>query len=154
MIVRTMLPQEIDVTINLVNYYTDEAAQAIPGLAEQYDTNSIINTVRKYSISPNYVWFNLYEGQRPVGFIAGYLGQQPWNENLFLGHISLIYVLPSHRSLPVFRQLIDKFTEWAKENNCVKITAGDIGIDEERTRAIYEHIGFKPLLLMAKEITE
>lgn len=152
MIVRLMMPQEIDVTVNLIKYYMEEAGQSLPQLLEEYDENSIINTVRLFSINPSYVWFNLYEGQRPVGFISGYLVHKPWNDKIFDGHIAFVYVLPSHRSLDVFRQLIDKFEGWAKENNCSRITGGDIGINEERTKSIYEHIGFKQILSLAKEI--
>lgn len=154
MIVRTMLPQEIDATVNLFNYYYNEAVESIPSMADEYDENSIINTIRNYSIAPQYVWFNLYDGQRPVGFIAGFVGQKAWNHGLMIGNISFIYILPTHRSMPVFKQLVDKFAEWAKSFNCVQITAGDIGIDIERSRAVYEYIGFKPVLLMVKETAE
>lgn len=154
MIVRPMMANDIDSTVNLFNYYYDEAVQAIPSMNDEYDENSIINTIRNYSIAPQYVWFNLYDGQRPVGFIAGFVGQKPWNHNMMIGNISFIYILPSHRSMPVFRQLVDKFAEWAKQFNCVQITAGDIGIDIERSKSLYEFIGFKPVLLMVKETAE
>jgi GNAT superfamily N-acetyltransferase len=148
-----MNPTELDITVNLIKYYMEEAGESMPQLYEEYDENSIINTLRKFTISPNYVWFNLYEGQRPVGFISGFLVHKPWNENLFDGHIAFVYVLSSHRSLDVFRQLIGQFSDWAKSNNCTRITGGDIGIDEKRTRSIYEQLGFKQILTLAKEIS-
>lgn len=153
MIIRTMQVSELDATINLIKYYMDEAAQVMPELAEEFDENSIINTLKKFNIGPQYVWFNAYEGQRPVGLISGYLVHKPWNEKIFDGHIAFIYVLPSHRSLDVFKQLVGKFEEWAKMCNCSRITGGDIGINEDRTKAIYEQIGFDQILALAKRIT-
>jgi len=152
MIVRTMHANEIDPTMVLFNYYCDEAIDRMPKLADEYDENSIVQTIRQYATNYEYCWFNLYEGQRPVGFVAGYLSACPWNENIIAANIAFIYVLPSHRSMPAFKQLLDRFTEWAKLCSASEITAGDIGIDIERSRKLYEHFGFTPVLLMSKEL--
>jgi GNAT superfamily N-acetyltransferase len=154
MIVRTMHPHEIDSTMVLFNYYRDEAIEAMPKIADEYDENSMVQTVRTYSSNYEYCWFNLYEGQRPVGFVAGYLSECPWNVELITANIAFIFVLPSHRNMATFKQLLDRFTEWAKLCSAKEITAGDIGIDIERSRKLYEHFGFTPVLLMNKELND
>jgi len=152
MIVRSMQANELDSTMLLFHYYRDEAILAMPKIQHEYDENSMINTVRTYASNYEYCWFNLYEGQRPVGFVAGYLSELPWNTSLVTANIAFIYVLPSHRNIDSFKQLLDRFTEWAKVCNCYEITAGDIGIDIDRSRRLYEHFGFEPVLLMTKEL--
>lgn len=152
MIARKMLPQEIDSTITLCEYYRDEAAQTLPEIDQDWDHNSVIETIKNYCSHYEYTWINLYEGTRPVGLIAGCITAQPWNLQKLNGHIDLIYVLESHRSLDSFRTLITEFTEWAKLCGCEKLTAGDIGIDPERTEALYKSHGFTKGVWMSKEI--
>lgn len=154
MIVRQMQSSELDSTMVLFNYYKDEAIESLPKIAEEYDDNSMLETVRNYAIRPATCWFNSYEGSRPVGFIAGGLVPCPWNKKLVSAHISFVYMLPSHRSLESFKQLMQAFEEWAKANQCYQITGGDIGINIERSAKLYEHFGFKPMLHTFKEITE
>jgi GNAT superfamily N-acetyltransferase len=149
MIVRKMLPHEIDITVNLCRYYADEAE-----IAEQdYDENSVLETVRTYTIQHEYTWLNAFEGQRPVGLIAGCITKKPWNKDL-VAHIDLVFLLESHRNLANFKQLISAFEEWARTMQCKSITAGDIGINVDRTRKLYEHFGFTEALWMNKEISQ
>lgn len=154
MVVRQMQPNELDATYLLFNYYADEAAEKVPGFAEAYDENSMVETIRLYATNYEYIWFNMYEGQRPVGFIGGFMSLCPWNKQLVLANIGFVYLLPSHRNMDNFKQLLKKFEEWAKTINAYQITAGDIGIDIERSRTLYEYFGFKPVLLMVKEAAE
>lgn len=154
MIVRQMQPYELDATMILFNYYRDEAIEAMPKIADEYDDSSMLETVRNYAIKNTAVWFNAYEGSRPVGFIAGALVPCPWNKKLVAAHISFVYMLPSHRSLENFKQLMQAFEEWAKLCECYQITGGDIGINIERSKKLYEHFGFKPMFHASKEITE
>lgn len=149
-----MQGHELDATMILFNYYRDEAIESMPRIAEEYDENSMVMTVRTYASKVEYCWFNAYEGQRPVGFVGGFLSQCPWNEKILTANIAFIYMLPSHRSLDNFKQLLDAFDAWAKTMKAVEITAGDIGIDIERSRRLYEHVGFKEILLMTKELND
>lgn len=149
MIVRNMLPQEIDATVILCGYYSSEA-----NIGDEYDENAVIETIRQHSIHPEYFWFNAYEGQRPVGLVAGCITRAPWSKKEFYVHIELIYLLDSHRSFSNFKQLLDKVEEFARSVNAKKITAGDIGIDIERTKKLYNHFGFTEGLWMSKEITQ
>ena len=64
-------------------------------MAEEWDEDSVIQTVRQFSIDYNYFWFNAYEGQRPVGFIAGFATPTLWNNQRIDAHIALIYLLDS-----------------------------------------------------------
>jgi GNAT superfamily N-acetyltransferase len=147
-----MQPYELDSTMICFNYYRDEAIEAVPGFADEFDDDSMTDTVRSYASHYDCIWLNAYEGQRVVGFIGGYLSQCPWNKNLVSANAAFIYLLPSHRGLENFKQLLDAFTEWAKTCNCYEISAGDIGIDMERRQRLYEHFGFKPVLMMTKGI--
>jgi GNAT superfamily N-acetyltransferase len=152
MIVRKMLPQEFDQTMILFGYYRDEAIESLPKIAEEYDENSVLETIRLYASNYEYCWFNMYEGNRPVGFVAGYASACPWNKKKLSANIAFIYVLKSHRNMERFKGLLDKFTEWAKTIDADEITGGDIGINPERTQALYENFGFKPLVMMSKEL--
>lgn len=154
MIVRTIQSYELDATMILFNYYRDEAVESLPRIAEEYDENSMIDTVRNYTIRNQYVWFNMYEGQRPVGFIAGFISATPWNKDLLVANISFVYLLTSHRSMDNFKSLYSKFEEWANSFEAYQITGGDIGINVDRSQRLYEHLGFKPVLLMVKETAE
>jgi GNAT superfamily N-acetyltransferase len=153
MIVRKMQPQEFDATIICFQYYRDEAIEALPKIAEEYDENSVIETIRHYAVHYDHCWFNAYEGTRVVGFIAGYASECPWNKEIIDANIAFIYLLDTHKNMDNFRQLLSKFEEWARTIKARNITAGDIGIDPERTRKLYEHFEFKPGVWMNKELT-
>jgi len=152
MIVRKMLPQEFDSTVNLFGYYRDEAIESLPKIADEYDENSMLDSIRLYASNWEYCWFNAYDGTRPVGFVAGYISVCPWNKEIITANISFIYLLESHRSLSNFKSLLNEFTAWAKIASATEITGGDIGINPERMKTLYESFGFKPLLLMSKEL--
>jgi GNAT superfamily N-acetyltransferase len=153
-IVRQIQPHELDSTVTLFNYYFEEAAEKMPAMADEYDENSIIGTIRRYVIDHQCIWLNSFEGQRPVGFIAGNIGTIPWNDDLVVANLSFIYLLPSHRNMDNFRELYKKFEEWARTISAYKISAGDIGIDIERSQKVYEYLGFEPILLMTKELAK
>jgi GNAT superfamily N-acetyltransferase len=152
MIVRTIQPHEFDPTIILFNYYRDEAIEAIPQIADEYDENSMMTTIKQYVVDHHYCWFNAFEGQRPVGFISGYMSQVPWNNQLVVANISFVFLLESHRTLDNFKMLMQKFEEWARTIKAYQITGGDIGINIERSSKLYEHFGFRPFLTTIKEL--
>lgn len=152
MIVRKIRPEEIDVTINLCKRYANEAVELLPEIEEQFDHDSVVNTVRNRTAQDSYFWFNAFENTRPVGFISGTMTTPQWNENIFYAHIDLIYVVKEHRNINTFKSLIENVEEWADMFGCQKLTAGDIGIDVERNRKLYESIGFKQGLWMIKDI--
>jgi GNAT superfamily N-acetyltransferase len=149
-----MQPTEMDITVNLFGYYRDMAVDKLPYIDDEYDTDAVVETIRNYSVLNEYCWFNAYEGQRPVGLIAGCITQPPWTNKRFIAHIDMVFLLESHRSLDNFRQLIKEFEAWARLHNCTQITAGDIGIDPDRLKVLYEHFGFKSALMMVKEIEQ
>lgn len=152
MIVRPMQPLEFDSTIICFQYYRDEAIESLPRIAEEYDENSVLKTIKTFATKWDHCWFNAYEGQRVVGFIAGYASECPWNTEIIDANIAFIFMLDSHKNMDNFRQLLVKFEEWAKTIKARNITAGDIGINPERTQKLYEHFGFKPGVWMGKEL--
>ena len=137
MIVRRPRADELDNIIIVMEYYRDEAN--LPD--GEYDPDAMLNSVRSFMIQADHIWFNLYEGQRIVGIIGGYLTQLPWSRKI-QAHVQFIYVLPSHRNLTNAKSLFEEFEKWAKNCGAERITAGDIGIDTERTQAFYQHLGF------------
>jgi GNAT superfamily N-acetyltransferase len=152
MIVRPMNVHEFDSTVICFNYYRDEAILSMPEIELEYDENSVIRTIRTHASRAEYCWFNAYEGQRVVGFVAGCLIPQPWNDKILTANIDFIFLLESHRNLSNFKLLMKEFDGWAKTYGAKYISGGDIGIDLERSRTLYEHQGFKPQLLMTKEL--
>ena len=153
MIVRQMQPREFDMTVNLFGYYRDEAILTMPKIADEYDENSVIDTIKTFASKWDHIWLNAYDNQRPVGFIAGYASACPWNSNILDANIAFIYLLDSHKNMDNFRELLTQFEGWAKTIKAQNITAGDIGINPERTQKLYEHFGFKPGVWMGKELT-
>jgi GNAT superfamily N-acetyltransferase len=152
MTIKKLLPQDFDKTLYLFHEYRDEAIQSLPYIEEEYDEETVIEVIREYAILESHCWLNLYQGQTPIGFIAGYLVSKPWNKNLVLGHIQFIFVLEEHRNLEVFRDLLEAFEDWTKNFKAVGISAGDIGIDPDKMRKLYEHFDFKSELSMVKEL--
>jgi GNAT superfamily N-acetyltransferase len=152
MIVRQMQPREFDMTVNLFGYYRDEAIQTMPKIADEYDENSVIDTIKTFASKWDHIWLNAYDNQRPVGFIAGYASACPWNSNILDANIAFIYLLDSHKNMDNFRELLSQFEAWARTIKAQNITAGDIGINPERTEKLYEHFGFKPGVWMGKEL--
>ena len=152
MIIRKMDPKEIDSTLTLFNYYRDEAAEAMPEILDEYDENAVLETIRTYSIQYNHCWFNVYDNQRPVGFVAGYVVEIPWSKTSLQANLQFIYALKSHRNMEMFTEMVKEFENWAKQFDAVKIMAGDIGIDIERSRKLYEHLGYQSGLIVSKDI--
>lgn len=152
MIVRKLTPIEFDSVVNLFHRYYDEAVDSIPTMAEERDDNTIIETIKYYSSHYDHCWFVALEGTRPVGFIAGFASEAPWNKDIIYANIAFVYLIETHRSLDDFRSLMQSFTEWAHLIGAQKITAGDIGIDPEKMQKIYQHFEFKPVLLMERVI--
>jgi GNAT superfamily N-acetyltransferase len=152
MIVRQAQAQELDSILILFNYYRDEAFESIPRIIDEYDEDSMIATIRTYIANHEYVWFSAMEGQRPVGFIAGYMSLVPWNNQLVVANIAFTFLLPSHRTMENFKMLMKEFEGWARNIDAYQITGGDIGIDTERSTKLYEHFGFRPFLTTIKEL--
>jgi GNAT superfamily N-acetyltransferase len=148
-----MQPREFDMTVNLFGYYRDEAIQTMPKIADEYDENSVIDTIKTFASKWDHIWLNAYDNTRPVGFIAGYASACPWNSNILDANIAFIYLLDSHKNMDNFRELLAQFEAWARTIKAQNITAGEIGINPERTEKLYEHFGFKPGVWMGKELT-
>jgi|TARA_R110000822_G_scaffold190302_3_gene329094 GNAT superfamily N-acetyltransferase len=149
-----MRPEEIDVNVNLWRQYYIEASDAVSAIQDTWDQGSIVDSIRHRTIHPEFCYFNIFDNARPIGFITGAVTQAAWNHEIFYGHVEYIYVLEEKRSMRVFQQLIDEFETWAKGFGATQITAGDIGINPERTRKLYQSIGFKEGCFMSKEIAE
>jgi GNAT superfamily N-acetyltransferase len=150
MIVRKPTPSEFDSTVMLFERYHEEAALTVKNITE-YDENSVIETIRQFCSLYEYCWFNLFENSRPVGFVAAYVTQCPWNRQVAETHIAFIYIIESHRTMDNFRLLINQIEQFNRTIGGVAITAGDIGINPERTQRLFEHFDFKPGVWMGKE---
>lgn len=149
--IRKMQANDIDYVVNLYTRYFDEAAEIIPAMAQEWDENSVINTIRYYAAHWDHCWYVAEQGQRLVGFIAGYASETPWNKELVNANIAFVYLTPDTRNLDNFRKLLQEFEHWAGLIGAHKITGGDIGINLDRTKTLYEYFDFEPVLLMAKD---
>jgi GNAT superfamily N-acetyltransferase len=121
-----------------MEYYRDEA-----NLPEgEYDGDAMTQTVREFLIDPASAWYCLYDGDRMVGVVAGYLCPIPWSKQI-TANVQFLFVIPSHRNLANANNLLKEFENWAWNQGAIRITAGDIGIDVERTQAFYEHNDYR-----------
>lgn len=153
MIIERLKPIDFDATIDLFDQYYAEAVESIPSMADEYDEESLINFVRTYASHWQHSWFVAFAGStRPVGFVAGTLINEAWNEKILNANIDMIYLHPEHRSMENFKQLVDHFTNWATSAGARRISAGDIGINPERTEKLYRHLGFEPACFLVKAI--
>lgn len=148
-----MAANEFDITVNLFAYYRDEAIESLPHIAEEYDEDSMNATIRYYASHWDHCWFTAFDNGRPVGFVAGYASECPWNKNIIDANIAFIFLLDSHRNLDNFAKLMRQFEEWSRLIRANNITGGDIGINPDRMQKLYQHFGFKPVLMMTKELS-
>jgi GNAT superfamily N-acetyltransferase len=151
MIIRKIHPGEIDDLLSIIHQYADEAAESLPDIADDIDDAVIVENIRKWSIQHTHNLLVGYEGERPVGFIAGCLVQMPWSKSQ-QASITFIFMTETHRSMDNFRQLLSAFEDWARQARATKIFSGDIGIDIERSRKLYEYLGFKEGLYVTKDV--
>lgn len=149
MIVRPMEPREIDLVVNLFNYYKDEA-----GISEEkYDENKVLKTIREYNIRSNLFFRVAYNGLRPVGLIGGFLSEDPVDTEL-VATIQFCYLIPEFASTQAYKELLDQFEAWAEACKATNIRAIDIGIRVNRLESVYEEFGFDPIRIsiMNKEL--
>ena len=149
MIIREMLPRELDSVLNLFNYYADDA-----GITDEtFDADRLRHTVREYCIRPNLFFRVCYNGQRPVGVIGGFLSDDPV-ERTISATIQFHYLLPECADINNYQQMIDAFESWATECQAQQIRVIDIGHRLNRLHDIYDQLGYAPvrLSIMNKEI--
>lgn len=149
MIIREMLPRELDVVLNLFNYYC-EAADINE---EKYDQDRARETVREYCIRPNLFFRIAVNGQRPVGLIGGFLSQDPV-ETQVTATIQFLYLIEEFAEISNYEMLIDQFTAWSQQFKVTQIRAIDIGYRIDRLNDVYDELGFNPIRIsiMNKEI--
>jgi hypothetical protein len=143
-----MQPHEIDITVNLFAQYYDQLVENNNDNLSYYDENSVIETIRNYTIRQQLVWLNAYEGQRPVGFIAGSFGPCLWNKQITKAHIDFVFLLPGRN----MQELINAFTEHAHAMDAREIILTDM--NTKVNQPIFENLGFRGIQLMTKEISK
>lgn len=150
MIIRPMEPNEIDLVVNLFNYYREAA-----GITEDhYDENKTLNTIREYCIRPNLFFHCAYNGRRPIGVIGGFLSEDPIDTER-TATIQFNYLIPEFATIDNYGQLIAVFEKWAEQFTVSQIRAIDIGQNPNRLEAVYSDLAFNPVRvsIMNKEIT-
>lgn len=150
MFIRPMEAKEIDLIINLFNYYKDEAN--IDEL--KYSENRVLATIREYTIRPNLFFRVAFNGQRPIGIIGGFLSEDPVDTEL-AATIQFNYLLPEFATTTNYGMLVDTFTEWATACRATNVRAIDIGNNPNRLQDVYDDLGFNPIRIsiMNKELT-
>lgn len=149
MIIRPMETNEIDLVINLFNYYRDEAG--IPD--DRYDENKTVKTIREYCIRPNLFFHVAFNGLRPVGIIGGFLSEDPVDTEI-TATIQFNYLIPEYATVENYGQMISIFQKWASQFNVEQIRAIDIGNNPNRLQEVYSELEFYPVRIsvMNKEI--
>lgn len=132
MIIRKIRAAEIDNIVILTEYFRDELK------IEDWNTNSILDTIREFSIQITDTWLVAFDNQRPVGFIMGNVNKYPWNEDLY-GVVEMFYLLPSHRNPQNQQELLEEFTNWARNLGADRIKVIDI---DTKNYGFYEQQGF------------
>jgi hypothetical protein len=144
-----MEPREIDLVINLFNYYKDDA-----GISDdRYDQDRVLRTVREYNIRPNLFFRVAFNGQRPIGIIGGFISQDPI-ETETTATIQFNYLLDEFATVENYAELIAVFQEWAQQLGITQMRAIDIGQNISRLNDVYDTLGFDPVkvMIMNKEI--
>lgn len=149
MIIRPMETNEIDLVINLFNYYREEADIT----EERYDQDKVIKTVREYNIRPNLFFRVAFNGRRPIGIIGGFLSEDPIDTEI-TATIQFNYLIPEFANIENYGLLIEEFQTWARQFHVEKMRAIDIGNNITRLNDIYDQLGFNPIRIsiMNKEI--
>lgn len=140
MIIREMLPREIDGVITLFNYYRD----AVDIDPDRYDENRVIMTVREYNIRHNLCFRVAFNGQRPVGVIGGFLSEDPV-ESEVTATVQFCFLLDEFATVDNYRSLLDEFESWSSQFNVSAIRCIDIGRNPNRLKTVYDQLGFDPI---------
>jgi hypothetical protein len=150
MIIRKMDPEEMDLIVNLFEYYRDEADIA----DDKWDDQRVVKVIKNYSISWNLFFRIAYEGQRPIGVIGGFVSEDPITGER-ASAIQFNYLKPDYASVSNYRQLVTQFVDWSKEVQAESIKCMDIGDNPARLDEVYEELGFArhSLSIYGKEIT-
>lgn len=149
MIIRRMEPEEMDLIVNLFEYYRDEALID----EDEWDINRVVQTIKNYSISWNLFFRIAYEGTRPIGVIGGFVSEDPITGER-CSAIQFNYLKPDYASVGNYKQLVDLFVEWSKEVKATNIKCMDIGNNQDRLSEVYDELNFKSqtLSIYGKEI--
>lgn len=149
MIIRNMLPEEIDSVAILFEYYREDALIR----DEDYSPDRVLETIKTYCINWNLFFQVAYEGGRPIGLIGGFVSNDPIDGRACAA-IQFCYMVDSHNSIDNYRELVQAFEAWAREVQASSIKALDIGNRLDRLQYLYQTLGYKtlPLVVMGKEI--
>jgi hypothetical protein len=149
--IRKIHPGEIDGLLSIIHQYAEEAAEKMPEIADEIDDAVIVQNIRTWSIQHTHNLLVGYEGERPVGFIAGAFTQLPWGKHI-QANIIFIFLTENHRNMENFKALLDSFEDWARQAKAVRICSGDIGVDIERSRKLYTYLNFSEGLYVKRTI--
>lgn len=103
------------------------------------------NTEKFYDlVNRSDVFCNLadHDGQI-VGFMLGYVSEQFFGDDLVACDLA-VFVLPEFRGKRISLRLIAAFEAWAKARGAIQVMLGQsTGVDIERTRSLYERLGYR-----------
>lgn len=87
-----------------------------------------------------------YDGDRPVGFMAGSISQHYFSD-VALAQDWALYVLPNTRQAGLIAAaLVRRFERWALENGAQRIVLGvTAGIANSAVAHLYERLGYRHL---------
>jgi GNAT superfamily N-acetyltransferase len=79
----------------------------------------------------------------PLGYLTGLIAPAYWDEDITFAQEASMWVVPEYRAQGIGKALIDAFTEWGKENNCILVAAGTTqSMSPKKTAIWYKKQGF------------
>lgn len=149
MLVRDMETNELDVVINLFNYYKDDVRIN----DDNWNSDNLLKTIKEYCIRPHLYFKVAFQATRPVGVIGGFVANDIV-ESETTGTIQFLFLLPEYRTQEYYKTLVGGFEEWARDCGATKLRAIDIGYNLDRLNEVYDLLGYSPVRfsLMTKEL--
>lgn len=149
MLVRPIRVADVDAVMILLEYYRNDTNID----DEDWDTDSLLKTVKQFVISQDYIFLVAVEGQRIVGCLAGALKKEFYNNNID-AVIQLVFLLQSHRNQENYKQLYDQFEQYGQKFNARRVLLIDPFDTQTRIEPIADILGFqgRNLKVFAKEI--
>lgn len=134
--IRRPRPDELDNIAIVMEYYADDE-----DIASDYDSDCMVASIREYLINPAHCWLCLYDGDRIVGFVSGYLCDIPWNKK-FVANLQFLYCIPSHRTEKNLQALLKEFEDWAWNQKASSIFGHEFKQSDDSKHEFYQHQGY------------
>jgi GNAT superfamily N-acetyltransferase len=113
----------------------------------QFDERAMLKMVEKPGLFIEMAWI----GGEAVGLFTGLVEETFFGPDI-VAHQHLLYIEPAHRGGILAAQMMHRFETWALLQNAKEIWVSQAtGIQPERTRKLFEALGFKTIGFIARK---